>query len=85
MRFVVYLVLIGVLVFFTVALFQVLLKRVTDRDRVRASDLAILRADYKRAATRIQEVQAYCDNAALVNDTDLTALNVLNILRRESK
>jgi hypothetical protein len=83
MRFVIYIMALAALIFMGVTIFQVIVKRMTNRDLVRRKEYQDMQEQVERDRALVTELENYCNNAVIVNDSDITALNVLNIIHKK--
>jgi hypothetical protein len=55
----------------------------TNRDLVRRKEYQDMQEQVERDRALVTELENYCNNAVIVNDSDITALNVLNIIHKK--
>lgn len=85
MRFIVYLAGLSVFVFFVVSLFRVALKRTQDKTRMQRDNYQQMYEDAHQRAVKAElaaeKAFVLANNALIINDTDLTAMQVVDILK----
>ncbi len=85
MRFLIYFVALAALIYLGVLIVQVFLKRLTSKDITRKKLYEQVLTERDLANNQLGAIKTYCDSVVALNDSDLTALNVLNIIHKESK
>jgi hypothetical protein len=80
MRFVVYIMALAALIFMGVTIFQVIVKRITNKDLVRRKQYQEAVELCDRLQACLEEVKTICSNALIVNDNDLTAGMILGVI-----